>query len=160
MKYLVGRLQPLIKGVQSNGDECYQKLEGEIAHQAEKIRKAGYDLRDEGELTDADADRVRKFADVHFDFYNKMGDLQEKRTEKNRRIFNRAAENLGSCLNEYVDKLKRNIGKKKYAMLAKRVEKNIKKPSLAELHFPSISQFSLSYSSVLLADSEPVSSRP
>lgn len=153
MNYLLNRLTPLIKDVSGKGKVCCDQLTEEMGLQAETIHEAAYKLKG---LSKDDIACVEAFTHV----YDKMcnSTIAVEMGEKNG--FKAAAKAFEPRFNKYVNTLKKNIGDVKYALLSKKVEKNIKKPSSTESNFRVAIQPSLSYSAALRADSEPVSSQP
>jgi hypothetical protein len=147
MNHLFKRLTPLIKGVSDKGKACCDPLTQEMADQARTVREAGYDLQGPV-LTKQDVIYIEKFTNV----YNPMCAAIIAVENGKKKAFDAAAMDFEPRFNRYVNNLKTNLGDVKYVLLSKKVDKNIKKPSASELHFPAVSRLSPSYSSVQLAD--------
>lgn len=160
MDYLLTRLQPLIENLSNevenacmynkrgkkifNKDKvCCDPLTQEMADQAQAIRKIGYELNC---LSKGDIAYIEKFTKV----YNQMCIGIIALENGKRSAFNAAAKEFEDRFTQYNSSLKGNLGKN-YALLSKEVKNAIKEPSASELHFPSVSQLSPSYSSAQLS---------
>ena len=155
MNHLLKRLTPLMKDVSNKGKACCDPLAEEMAYQAQTIREAGYGMQGPV-LTKRDVIYIEKFTNV----YNPMCAAiiavekgKKKESKETAEAFNETAKAFETRFGIYADNLKTRLGDEKYALLSKKVEKNIKiKPSVEKSHFPSVSQLSPSYSAALLAD--------
>jgi len=148
MNHLLKRLTPLMKDVSNKGKACCDPLAEEMAYQAQTIREAGYGMQGPV-LTKRDVIYIEKFTNV----YNPMcaAIIAVETGKKN--VFNAVAKDFETRFGIYADNLKTRLGDEKYALLSKKVEKNIKiKPSVEKPSFHVTIRPSPSYSSMQLAD--------
>ena len=145
MDYLLNRLTPLIKDVSGKGKVCCDQLTEEMGLQAETIHEAAYKLKG---LSKDDIVCVEVFIRV----YDKMCNSTIAVENGKRNAFNAAAKAFELRFNKYDENLKKSLGDIKYALLYKKIEKNIKKPSAEGSDSLSEGRLSPSYSAALLAD--------